>query len=168
MKPLKVLIFLLSMPILVWAQGMTLEECQRLAQENYPLIKRYSIIEQTTGYTIRNISKGWLPQVSASAQATLQNDVMSFPDALKGVFDQMGQELKGLSKSQYRVGIEINQTLFDGGNIRSQKEVARLQGDVQTAQNEVDLYAIRQRVNDLYFSILLTDERLKVNDDLQK
>ena len=60
MKPLKVLIFLLSMPILVWAQGMTLEECQRLAQENYPLIKRYSLIEQTTGYTIRNISKGWL------------------------------------------------------------------------------------------------------------
>ena len=60
MKPLKVLIFLLSMPILVWAQGMTLEECQRLAQENYPLIKRYSLIEQTTGYTLRNISKGWL------------------------------------------------------------------------------------------------------------
>ena len=167
MKPLKVLIFLLSMPILVWAQGMTLEECQRLAQENYPLIKRYSLIEQTTGYTIRNISKGWLPQVSALAQATLQNDVMSFPDALEGVFEQMGQELKGLSKSQYRVGIDINQTVFDGGNIRSQKEVARLQGDVQTAQNEVDLYAIRQRVNDLYFSILLTDERLKVNDDLQ-
>ena len=167
MKPLKVLIFLLSMPILVWAQGMTLEECQRLAQENYPLIKRYSLIEQTTGYTIRNISKGWLPQVSASAQATLQNDVMSFPDALKGVFEQMGQELKGLSKSQYRVGVDINQTIYDGGSISGQRNVAKLQGDIQSAQNEVDLYAVRQRVNDIYFSILLTDERLKVNDDLQ-
>ena len=167
MKPLKVLIILLLCPLSLWAQTMTLDECQRLAQENYPLIKRYGLIEQTTGYTLENISKGWLPQISATAQATIQSDVMSFPEAMKGVFAQTGQELKGLSKSQYRVGVDINQTIFDGGSISSQREVARLQGDVQSAQNEVDLYAIRQRVNDLYFSILLTDERLKVNDDLQ-
>ena len=162
MKPLKVLIILLLCPLSLWAQTMTLDECQRLAQENYPLIKRYGLIEQTTGYTLENISKGWLPQISATAQATIQSDVMSFPEAMKGVFAQTGQELKGLSKSQYRVGVDINQTIFDGGSISSQREVARLQGDVQSAQNEVDLYAIRQRVNDLYFSILLTDERLKV------
>lgn len=167
MKPLKVLIILLLCPLSLWAQTMTLDECQRLAQENYPLIKRYGLIEQTTGYTLENISKGWLPQISATAQATIQSDVMSFPEAMKGVFAQTGQELKGLSKSQYRVGVDINQTIFDGGSISSQREVARLQGDVQSAQNEVDLYAIRQRVNDLYFSILLTDERLKVNDDFQ-
>ncbi|MBR4380418.1 MAG: TolC family protein [Bacteroidaceae bacterium] len=167
MKPLKVLIILLLCPLSLWAQTMTLDECQRLAQENYPLIKRYGLIEHTTGYTLENISKGWLPQISATAQATIQSDVMSFPEAMKGVFAQTGQELKGLSKSQYRVGVDINQTIFDGGSISSQREVARLQGDVQSAQNEVDLYAIRQRVNDLYFSILLTDERLKVNDDFQ-
>lgn len=167
MKPLKVLIILLLCPLSLWAQTMTLDECQRLAQENYPLIKRYGLIEQTTGYTLENISKGWLPQISATAQATIQSDVMSFPEAMRGVFAQTGQELKGLSKSQYRVGVDINQTIFDGGSISSQREVARLQGDVQSAQNEVDLYAIRQRVNDLYFSILLTDERLKVNDDFQ-
>jgi outer membrane protein TolC len=158
---------LLLWPMLMWAQTLTLDECQRLAQENYPLIKRYSLIEQTTDYTLANISKGWLPQISATAQATLQSDVMSFPNAMKGVFAQTGQELKGLSKNQYRVGIDINQTIYDGGSINSQREVARLQGDVQSAQNEVDLYAMRQRVSDLFFSILLTDERLKVNDDLQ-
>ena len=167
MKPLKVLMILLLWPMLMWAQTLTLDECQRLAQENYPLIKRYSLIEQTTDYTLANISKGWLPQISATAQATLQSDVMSFPNAMKGVFAQTGQELKGLSKNQYRVGIDINQTIYDGGSINSQREVARLQGDVQSAQNEVDLYAMRQRVSDLFFSILLTDERLKVNDDLQ-
>ena len=167
MRTLKILVFLLLMPMLIWAQTLTLEDCHRLAQENYPLIKRYSLIEQTTDYTLANISKGWLPQLSATAQATLQSDVMSFPDAMKGVFAQTGQELKGLSKSQYRVGLDINQIVFDGGSISNQREVARLQGDMQAAQNEVDLYAIHQRVNDIYFSILLTDERLKVNDDLQ-
>ena len=165
MKTLKTLLMLLSLPLVTLAQTLTLDECQRLAQENYPLIKRYGLIEQTTGYTLANISKGWLPQVSATAQATLQSDVMSFPDALKNMMAQTGQELKGLSKSQYRV--DINQTIYDGGSISGQRNVAKLQGDIQSAQNEVDLYAVRQRVNDIYFSILLTDERLKVNDDLQ-
>ena len=167
MKTLKTLLMLLSLPLVTLAQTLTLDECQRLAQENYPLIKRYGLIEQTTGYTLANISKGWLPQVSATAQATLQSDVMSFPDALKNMMAQTGQDLKGLSKSQYRVGVDINQTIYDGGSISGQRNVAKLQGDIQSAQNEVDLYAVRQRVNDIYFSILLTDERLKVNDDLQ-
>lgn len=167
MKPFKVLIIFLISPLFLWAQTLSLDECQRLAQENYPLISRYGLIEQTTGYTLENISKGWLPQISATAQATLQSDVMSFPDAIKNLFAQTGQELRGLSKSQYRVGVDINQTLYDGGIISNQRKVAKLQGEVQSAQNDVDLYAIRQRVNDLYFSILLTDERLKVNDDLQ-
>ena len=117
MKPLKVLIILLLCPLSLWAQTMTLDECQRLAQENYPLIKRYGLIEQTTGYTLENISKGWLPQISATAQATIQSDVMSFPEAMKGVFAQTGQELKGLSKRQYRVGVDINQTIFVGKNL---------------------------------------------------
>ena len=167
MKILRTLIIFLALPMAMMSQTLTLDECQRLAQENYPLIKRYSLIEQTTSYTLQNISKGWLPQLSASAQATLQSDVMSFPNSFKNIMAQTGQELKGLSKSQYRVGIDLNQMVYDGGSISNQRKVAQLQGDVQEAQNEVDLYAIRQRVNDIFFSILLTDERLKVNEDLQ-
>ena len=90
MKPFKVLIVFLICPLFLWAQTMTLDECQRLAHENYPLISRYGLIEQTTGYTLENISKGWLPQISATAQATLQSDVMSFPDAMKNLFAQTG------------------------------------------------------------------------------
>lgn len=167
MKILRTLIIFLALPMAMMSQTLTLDECQRLAQENYPLIKRYSLIEQTTSYTLQNISKGWLPQLSASAQATLQSDVMSFPNSFKNIMAQTGQELKGLSKNQYRVGIDLNQMVYDGGSISNQRKVAQLQGDVQKAQNEVDLYAIRQRVNDIFFSILLTDERLKVNEDLQ-
>ena len=145
MKTLKTLLMLLSLPLVTLAQTLTLDECQRLAQENYPLIKRYGVIEQTTGYTLAKISKGWLPQVSATAQATLQSDVMSFPDALKNMMAQTGQDLKGLSKSQYRVGVDINQTIYDGGSISGQRNVAKLKGDIQSAQNEVDLYAVQKR-----------------------
>lgn len=167
MKHITAFCILLLLPILAQAQTVTLDECQRLAQENYPLIKQYDLIRQTTDYTVSNISKGWLPQISAMAQATYQSDVMTLPDPLQKMLGQQGYDVKGLRKDQYRIGIDINQTVYDGGLISGQKNVARLEGEVQTAQTATDLYAIRQRINDLYFGILLLDEKIQLNKDLQ-
>ena len=100
------------------ATAQTLEECQQAAERNYPLIRQYRLIEQTTELTVENIQKGWLPQISASAQATYQSDVASFPDQIQGLYQQMGIDMKGLKKDQYRVGIDVSQTIFDGGAIR--------------------------------------------------
>ena len=150
------------------AQAQTLEECQRAAEQNYPLIRQYDLIGKTTDLTVANIEKGWLPQVSATAQATYQSDVTSWPDQMKTMLNQMGAEVKGLRKDQYRIGVDINQPIYDGGVIKSQKEIARHQGEVQVAQNEVTLYAVRQRVNEMYFSLLLLDEQMKLNQDLQE
>ena len=150
------------------AQAQTLEECQQAAERNYPLIRQYGLIEKTTELTVSNIQKGWQPQVSASAQATYQSDVVSFPDEMQALYQQMGINMKGLTKDQYRVGIDVQQTVFDGGAIRSQKEIARAQGQVQQAQNEVNIYQVRRRVNEMYFALLLIDEQIKLNSDLQE
>jgi outer membrane protein TolC len=147
--------------------AQTLEECQRAAEQNYPLIRQYGLIEKTTELTVANIQKGWLPQVSASAQATYQSDVMSWPEQMKDMMTGMGIDLKGLKKDQYRVGIDVNQTIYDGGVISSQKAIAREQGKVQAAQNEVNIYNVRKRVNEMYFAALLTDEQIALNKDLQ-
>ena len=151
-----------------FCMAQSLEECQRAAEENYPLIRQYDLIEKTTDLTVANIGKGWLPQVVASAQATWQSDVVSFPKQMQAVYQQMGLNMKGLSKDQYRVGVDINQTVYDGGMISSQQQVAREQGKVQAAQNEVSLYNVRKRVNEMYFSLLLLDEQIKLNNDLQE
>ncbi len=148
--------------------GQTLEECQTAAERNYPLISQFGLIEKTTELTMANIRKGWLPQVSASAQATYQSDVVSWPDQIKTTYQQMGIDMKGLRKDQYRVGIDINQTVYDGGAIRSRQAIAREQGNVQTAQTEVDLYAVRKRVDEMYFALLMLDEQIQLNKDLQE
>ena len=162
----QILIALTMLPLGLTAQ--TIEECQQAAERNYPLIKQYDLIGKTTQLTIDNIQKGWLPQVSASAQATLQSDVAAWPAEMENMMRQMGLELEGLKKDQYRVGIDIQQTLYDGGAISSQKEIARLQGDVEAAQNEVTLYGVRQRVNDLFFGLLLIDDQIQLNRNLQE
>ena len=152
---------------IVAVQAQTLSECQAAAERNYPLIKQYALIARTTELTVDNIAKGWLPQVSAQAQATLQSDVTSWPEQLRSVYQQMGLDMKGLKKDQYRVGIDVQQMVYDGGAISSQKAIAREQGRVQEAQTEATLYQVRQRVNDLFFGVLLLDEQLKLNENLQ-
>ena len=162
----RIILGLMMLPMMVL--GQTLEECQQAAERNYPLIQQYGLIEKTTELTVANIQKGWLPQVSASAQATLQSDVTAWPDQMKTMMTGMGIDMEGLRKDQYRVGIDIQQTVFDGGAIRSQKEIARQQGEVQRAQNEVTMYNVRKRVNEMYFALLLIDEQIQLNKDLQE
>ena len=162
----KLFLSLMILPMMVTAQ--TLEECQQAAERNYPLIRQYGLIEKTTELTVANIQKGWLPQVSASAQATYQSDVVAFPEQMQAVYQQMGLNMKGLTKDQYRVGIDVSQTIYDGGAISSQKAVAREQGKVQAAQNEVNIYNVRKRVNEMYFSLLMLDEQIQLNHDLQE
>ena len=153
---------------LSFCTAQTLEECQLAAERNYPLIKQYGLIEKTTELTVANIQKGWLPQVSASAQATYQSDVVAFPDQMQTIYQQMGLDMKGLTKDQYRVGIDVSQTVYDGGAISSQKRIAREQGKVLTAQNEVNIYNVRKRVNEMYFALLMLDEQMKLNQNLQE
>ena len=150
-----------------FAMSQTLEECQRAAEQNFPLIRQYGLIEKTTDLNVANIQKGWLPQVSASAQATLQSDVPAFPDEFQKVYQQMGITMEGLERDQYRVGIDVQQAVYDGGNIKSQKEIARRQGELHSRQNEVTMYNVRRRVNEMYFSLLLVDEQIQLNADLQ-
>ena len=150
------------------AQGQSLEECQKAAERNYPLIRQYELIEKTTELTVANIQKGWLPQISASAQATLQSDVTAFPDQIQKVYQTMGIDMEGLRKDQYRIGIDVQQIVYDGGAMKSQKAIARQQGEVQSAQNEVNIYNVRKRVNEMYFGLLLIDEQIQLNGDLQQ
>ena len=162
----KLFLSLMILPMTVTAQ--TLEECQQAAERNYPLIRQYGLIEKTTELTVANIRKGWLPQVSASAQATYQSDVVAFPEQMQAIYQQLGLNMKGLTKDQYRVGIYVSQTIYDGGAISSQKAVAREQGKVQATQNEVNIYNVRKRVNEMYFSLLMLDEQIQLNHDLQE
>ena len=148
-------------------QAQTLEECQQAAEKNYPIIKQYGLIAHTTELTVKNIQKGWLPQITASAQATYQSNVVSWPENIQRMYQHMGLNMKGLSKDQYKIGVDLQQIIYDGGAIGSQRTIARQEGKVQEAQTEANLYQVRKRVNEMYFSLLLLDEQIRLNDDVK-
>ena len=149
MKKIMISLALIILSSGSWAQ--TLEECQQAAEKNYPLIKQYGLIAKTTQLTVKNIQKGWLPQVTASAQATYQSAVTAWPESMQSIYQQMGLNMKGLRKDQYKIGVDLQQTIYDGGAISSQRNIAQQEGKVQEAQTETNLYQVRRRVNEMYF-----------------
>lgn len=165
MKKIMISLALIILSSGSWAQ--TLEECQQAAEKNYPLIKQYGLIAKTTQLTVKNIQKGWLPQVTTSAQATYQSAVTAWPESMQSIYQQMGLNMKGLRKDQYKIGVDLQQTIYDGGAISSQRNIAQQEGKVQEAQTETNLYQVRRRVNEMYFSLLLLNEQIQLNEDVK-
>lgn len=142
-------------------QAITLKESLQMAHDNYPAIRQYQLIEQTRDFTLENASKGWLPQVSASAGA------YAFTDPIKSneQIARMGIDFKNYMAN---ASVTIRQNLYDGGEIAAQKEVASAQSEVQKHQLHVSMYGINERVQQIYFSILLLDEQIVLNELHQK
>lgn len=139
---------------------VTLDECRRLAREHYPEIRQYDLVHRTEEYTLSNARRAWLPQLSFAAQATWQTEVPSFPNALAGMLAQQGIDMPGMNKDQYKAALELNQTLWDGGKSEADKRIARAEAAEQARSADVDLYALQGRVDNLFFGILLLDERI--------
>jgi outer membrane protein TolC len=149
--------FLLLIAVAADAQSnsVTLDSCYSFARQNYPLIKQQELISKTSEYTMSNISKGFLPQINMNGQTSYQSDVTQLPKTIPGV--------PVLTKDQYKIYAEIDQPVYDGGVIKARKKIQEANTIVDRQKLEVELYKLKDRINQLYFGILLIDEQLKQN-----
>ncbi|WP_316809756.1 TolC family protein [Pedobacter heparinus] len=141
---------------------ISIEECYHLARQNYPLVKQGELISKASAHSIENAAKGYLPQFNVSGQASYQSEVTRIPLQIPGM------NIPELSKDQYRLSAEGTQVLFDGGVIKQQKQAATVNAEVESQKLEVELYKLRDRINQLFFGILLIDAQLKQNELLKK
>jgi outer membrane protein TolC len=162
MKTVLLAFLILVAGIVHGQQALTLEECYTLAEQNYPMIKQRELITKSKEYSMQNLSKGYLPQVSIIGQATYQSAVTQIPIRVPGT------EIPALSKDQYKIYGEVNQSLFDGGVIREQKRSQETNTLVEEQKLNVELYKLKERINQLFFGILLADEQIKQSDLLKK
>lgn len=134
---------------------LTLLHAYELAQKNYPVIKQKDLVRQTAEINISNLSKGFLPQLSLNAQATYQSDVTRVNVNLPGV------TINAPDKDQYRIVAEATQLIYDGGAIKQQKEFQQLNEVVGQQEVEVELYKLKERINQLFLGVLYLDEQVK-------
>ncbi len=158
----KLLLLLLACSGAVHAQSLTIETCYSLAAENYPLVKQRELLAKSNEYTLQNLSKGYLPQLTVAGQATYQSEVTQVPISLPGM------DIPTLSKDQYKFYGEVNQTLFDGGVIKQQKLTQQSNLEVEQQKLEVELYKIKERINQLFFGMLLVDEQIRQTELLKQ
>ncbi len=154
---------LLSLATLVHlsSPALTLDEARQMARDNYPAIRQYALMEQSRSYTLDNVAKAWLPKVSAQAGAAAFTDIVKQNTQMK---------MMGMSMENWTAGasVTVRQNVYDGGQTAAQKEVATAQHDVQQHQLDVNMYAINERIDQLFFGILLLDEQTMQNSLLQK
>ncbi|MBA4166358.1 MAG: TolC family protein [Chitinophagaceae bacterium] len=139
------------------ADRLTLSDCYTLARHNYPLVKERDLIARTADYTIENIQTGNWPQLTVSGQASYQSAVTEIPVKMPGF------EIPSLSKDQYKLYGEVTQTVYDGGAVKWQKQVQKSIEETQQRELESTLYQLHNRINQLFFGVLLIDEELKQN-----
>ncbi|MEQ8551563.1 MAG: TolC family protein [Cyclobacteriaceae bacterium] len=141
--------FLVSVSLM--AQSISLDTCIALAERNYPLIKKYDLLEQSIEYSVDNVGKGKLPRFNVVGQATYQSEVTSLPGGAGPV----------ISKDQYRLYGEIVQPLTDLATVEKQKQLTESRGELEKQELAVSLYAIKERVSEMYLSIILLQNQQK-------
>lgn len=147
---------------------ITVEQCVEYAQANYPLIKKYELLKQTSEISLSEINTAWFPRVAVAGQATWQSAVPTFPKAYTGMMQQLGTELKGIPRWQYRTGVEVSQTVWDGGTTARRRELEKASTAVQQSSLDVDMYAVRERVESIYFGLLLVRNQIEQLENTRK
>ena len=137
---------------------LTLSQAYDLAEKNYPVTRQKDLVRQTEDITVENLRRGYLPQPTLSGQATYQSDVTGIDISLPGI------KIQSPAKDQYKVLADLSQVVYDGGVIRQQEKTARLNGDVEEQKVEVELYKLKDRINQIYLGVLFLDEQIKQAD----
>ena len=156
-----ILLFLLPEFVIPQTQ-LNLEECYEKARINYPLIKQKDYITKTKDYSVSNVWKGYLPQITISGQATYQSDVTSLPISIPGM------TIETLTQDQYKAIADVSQVVYDGGIMSAHADIQRSSAEVDDQKVEIELLKLKDRINQIYFGILLLDEQLGQTELIKK
>ena len=162
----RILLFLFIIQTIFVSQSQSLEECRRLARERYPEIKQYDLISETEQYDLSNAKRAWIPQVVLSGQATYQSATPTYPDVFNAMLAANGVEMSGVRKDQYKLAVDVSQNIWDGGQSKANRELAQSEAAEQRSRVDVALYDLQSRVDNIYFGILLLDERVAQTETL--
>lgn len=156
----RILTLIILSGVMISGRAQTLEQCRSLAREHYPEIKQYDLVTKTEQYNLSNAARAWIPQVVFSGQATYQSATPTYPEVFQQMLTANGIDMAGIRRDQYKVALDIQQNIWDGGLSKANKVIAEAEAAEQRSRLDVSLYDLQSRVDNLYFGILLLDERM--------
>ncbi len=145
-------------------EKLTLRQCIDLAKSTSPIQKGKLYYESLKELSQKSRAVVNYPQLMLNGQATYQSDVFSLPFAVPGI------ESPIIPQEQYKIGIDLYQNIYNGGNAKYNTEIDETQALINAQNVEITLYRINEVINKLYFSVLHIQQQINLlhstNDDL--
>lgn len=162
--------FLLLLPTLAPSQTvLTLKQCYESAYTATPLSAEKQTYSNIWELKDKNLVKGWLPTLDANGTFVYNSEVVDLSEVMGSLpVPGLADAIQPLPHEQYKITLDINQPLYDGGAIRSARAVEKTGLLVNEKQTEVDLYQLRGQINNYYFNIMLLDKQKILLEDFHK
>ncbi len=160
-KVLILIILIISWQLTLRAQKiLTLKECYEMAMSATALAGEKGAYSDISKLKDDNLAKTWLPTFDANGSILYNSSVIDMGSALGSLpIPGIADVIKPLPHEQYKITVDINQVIYDGGAIKSARAMEKAELSVNKKQTDVDLYKIRGQINNYYFSILLLDRQ---------
>jgi outer membrane protein TolC len=143
---------------------LTLKECYDLALSVNAIAGEKEAFANISKIRDENLTKGWLPSLDANASVAYNSDVVDFAAASSAV-PGMSSVFKPMPQDQYKFTLDINQVIYDGGAIRSAREMEQADLRINEKQTDTDLYKLRGQVNTYFFNIMLLNRQKELLDN---
>ena len=137
---------------------ITLKECYDKAMSVNALAGEKEAYSSISVIKDENLSKGWLPTLDANASANYISDVVDFQKAISSI-PGIASILTPMPHDQYKVTLDINQVIYDGGAIKSGRALEKAELNINEKQTETDLYKLRGQINTYYFNVMLLNRQ---------
>jgi len=152
-----ILVFYSSISQAQPADTLQLYECHRSAIENHPYFKQKELFSQSKELRTKNHTANWYPSLDLNGKYTWQNEVVELPIPV----DIPGFETPLMPHYNYKLSLDIQQTIYDGGITKSSKKLEESKLLVNQQQVEVSLNLLKEQVNQLFFYILALQQQEK-------
>lgn len=170
---MKTKVLMLLMMINLWPLTLnsqkiiTLKECYDKAMAANALSGEQEAYSSISDIKDKNLASGWLPTLDANASASYVSDVVDFQNALSSI-PGISSILTPMPHDQYKVTLDINQVVYDGGAIKSGRAVEKAEMNINKKQTETDLYKLRAQINTCYFNIMILNRQKELLNDYLK
>ncbi len=159
MKKRVLILFILVIPFVSGLKGqkvLTLKECYEMAVAATPIAAEREAYSQISALKDKNLSKSWLPTLDAGGSFLYNSSVIDMGGILGSLpIPGIADAIKPLPHEQYKITVDINQVIYDGGAVRNAKALEKADLSINRKQTETDLYKLRSQINTCYFNLLL-------------
>lgn len=147
-----------------WSQHdpvITPDYCYKRVLATYPLARQNELYTRIHDLQLSTIKAGNLPQLTLNGQASYQSDVTELPIHLPNI------TMPAINPDMYKATLDFSQVIYNGGNYKRQTEAEDINLKLNQQNLETELYKLKERINQYFVSILLTEENTKLSSLLR-